>query len=118
MGGFFRFVDEDWSWNTSLTVIVFDLLVDRVPDGPRKAEIAGLRDENLLMLDLRDPSQDDLVEIVVDDLKGYLANRFNPVMWNSLEPGISQLLRLATPSAPSQSSVAEGWTAGARNDAG
>ncbi len=96
MGGFFRFVDEDWSWNTSLTVIVFDLLEDRLPDGDRKNEMCELRDNNVLMLDLRDPSDDDIVEIIVNDLKSYMASRFGPEMWKSFEPGFSELLRLAS----------------------
>lgn len=96
MGGHFRFLNENWSWNTSLTVLVFDLLEDRLVDSKRKAEMAELRDENILMLDLRDPSQDDLVEIIVNDLDDYLAARFNPDMWRSFGRGVPELLRLAT----------------------
>lgn len=96
MSGFVRFVDGDWSWNSSMTRIMFDLLEDRLPDGDQKAEIVELRDNNVLMLDLRDPSQDQLVAIITNDLNDYLASRFDANARKDFEAGYSELLRLAT----------------------
>lgn len=95
MGGFVRFLDGGWSWNSSMTRIVFDLLEDRLPDGDRKAEIVELRDNNVMMLDLRDRSQDQLVAIIANDLNDYLACRFAVDARKDLERGYSELLRLA-----------------------
>ncbi|MBU8815074.1 hypothetical protein KL864_04015 [Mycolicibacterium goodii] len=95
VSGFVRFVDGDWSWNSSMTRIMFDLLEDRLPDGDRKAEIVELRDNNVLMLDLRDPSQDQLVAIIANELNDYLAGRFDADARKVLERGYSELLRLA-----------------------
>jgi hypothetical protein len=95
MGGFVRFVDGDWSWNLSTTRIMFDLLVDRLPDGDRKTDIAELRDNNVLMLDLRDPSQDQLVEIIADNLYDYVDRRFAPDIRQTLAQPFEELHRLA-----------------------
>jgi hypothetical protein len=94
MSGFVEFVDGNWSWSSSLTRIMFDLLEDRLPEG-RKAQMRELRDENILMLDLRDPAEDPLVEIIVNDLNGYLATRFDTDARKDFEKGFSELLRLA-----------------------
>lgn len=95
MNSFIGFLDGSWSWNTSMTAIVFDLLEDRLPDGDRKAEIVELRDNNILMLDLRDRSQEQLVAIIANELSGYLAGRFDADARKNFEPGYSELLRLA-----------------------
>lgn len=95
MGGFVRFVDGDWSWNLSTTRIMFDLLVDRLPDGDRKTDITELRDNNVLMLDLRDPSQDPLVEIIANNLRDYVDRTFAPEIRQTLGPPLDELHRLA-----------------------
>lgn len=95
MSGFVRFVDGDLSWNSSMTRIMFDLLEDRLPDGDRKAEIVELRDNNVMMLDLRDRSQDQLVAVIANELKDYLASRFDADARKDFERGYSELLRLA-----------------------
>lgn len=78
-----------------MTCIMFDLLEERVADSDRKAEMRELRDENILMIDLRDPSHDDLVEIIVNELNGYLATHFDTDTCEAMEPGFSELRRLA-----------------------
>jgi hypothetical protein len=95
MGGFVQFSDGNWSWNTSLTRIMFDLLEARSTDPVRKQEMRELRDDNVLMLDLRSPSEDPLVKIIVDDLNDYLVTRFGPGDQKKFERGFSELLRLA-----------------------
>jgi len=95
VSGFVRFTDGDWSWNSSMTRIVFDLLEDRLTDGDRRAEIVELRDNNVLMLDLRDQSQDALVTIIADDLNDYLVSRFDAEAREDFERGYSELHQLA-----------------------
>ncbi|KHO17737.1 hypothetical protein QQ25_26585 [Mycolicibacterium setense] len=95
MNSLVRFLDGSWSWNSWMTEIVFDLLEDRLPDGDRKAEIVELRDNNILMLDLRDRSQEQLVAIIANELNGYLADRFDADTRKNFEQGYSELLRLA-----------------------
>ena len=95
MSGFVRFVDGDWSWNSSMTRIMFDLLEDRLPDGDRKNEIVELRDNNVMMLDLRDRSQDQLVEIIANELNDYLSSRFDTDARKDFERACSELRSLA-----------------------
>ncbi|MUL84765.1 MULTISPECIES: hypothetical protein [unclassified Mycolicibacterium] len=78
-----------------MTCIMFDLLEERVADVDRKAEMRELRDENILMIDLRDPSDDELVEIIVNELCGYLATHFDTDTCKAMELGFSELHRLA-----------------------
>lgn len=78
-----------------MTLIVFDLLEDRLPDGDRKTEIVELRDNNVMMRDLRDRSQDQLVAIIANELNDYLAGRFGADTRKDFEGGYSELRRLA-----------------------
>ncbi|MGV0811525.1 hypothetical protein ABQF34_06150 [Mycolicibacterium boenickei] len=94
MSGFVRFIEDDWSWSSSMTRLLFDFLVDRLPEGQPRSDIEELRDNNVLMLDLRDPSQDLIVEAIVDGLPTYL-NSLDSGLQSSLQPGFTMLLQLA-----------------------
>jgi hypothetical protein len=94
MSGFVRFVDDDWAWSSSMTRVLFDFLTDGLPEGPSKSDIAELRDNNVLILDLREPSQDLIVKTIVDGLATYL-DSLDPDLGSSLQPGFMELLRLA-----------------------
>jgi hypothetical protein len=95
MSGFIQFTDGDWSWSSGMTEVVFDLLVERLSDTARAAEIADLRDNNVLMLDLRSPAEEPLVELIVDHLNDYVATHFDADARQRLEKGFSELHRLA-----------------------
>jgi hypothetical protein len=95
VSGFIQFTDGNWSYSTWITHVVFDLLVDRLPEGDLKAEIAELRDENINMLDLRDPAQETLVKIVVDDLDDYLSTHFDADLRERMKAGFTELHQLA-----------------------
>jgi hypothetical protein len=95
MGGFIRFADGDWAWSSSATRILFNLLTSRLPKGERRARVAVLRDHNVLMLDLRDPAEADLVDVIVDDLPAYLAAAVDSDVAAALAPGFAELSWLA-----------------------
>lgn len=95
MSGFVRFVDDDWAWSSSITRLLFDFLADSLPDDAKKSDIAELRDNNVLMLDLRDPSQDLIVKTIVDGLQKYL-NGLSPDLQSSVQPSFAELQRLAS----------------------
>lgn len=78
-----------------MTRLLFDFLVDRLPEGWLSADIAELRDYNVLMLDLRAPEQDLVVKAIVDGLPTYLAN-LDSDLQASVRPGFTELLELAT----------------------
>lgn len=95
MSGFVRFAADDWSWSSSMTRTLFDFLVDRLPEGQDKSHVAELRDDNVLMLDLRDPSGDLIVATIIDDLPKYL-DGLDKAVRSALLPGFTELLRLAS----------------------
>ena len=95
MSGFVRFVGDDWAWSSSMTRSLFDFLVEQLPDGQVKSDVAELRDDNVLMLDLRDPSQDLIVTTIIDDLPRYL-DGLDSGLRSSLLPGFTELLHLAS----------------------
>jgi hypothetical protein len=95
MSGFVRFVGDDWSWSSSMTRLLFDFLIERLPEGKVSAEIAELRDHNVLMLDLRSPEQDLVVKVIVNGLPAYL-DSLDSDSQASLRPGFTKLLELAT----------------------
>ncbi|MGB5112923.1 MAG: hypothetical protein WBO08_15450 [Mycobacterium sp.] len=94
MSGFVRFIEDDWSWSSSMTRLLFDFLVDQLPEGHARSDIEELRDNNVMMLDLRDPSQDLIVAAIVDDLPRYLQG-LDSNLRLSLQPGFTKLLQLA-----------------------
>ncbi|KUI06007.1 hypothetical protein [Mycobacterium sp. IS-3022] len=94
MSGFVRFIEDDWSWSSSMTRLLFDFLVDQLPEGHARSYIEELRDNNVMMLDLRDPSQDLIVAAIVDDFPRYLEG-LDSNLRMSLQPGFTELLQLA-----------------------
>ncbi|WP_156442333.1 hypothetical protein [Mycobacterium sp. IS-1556] len=77
-----------------MTRLLFDFLVDQLPEGHARSYIEELRDNNVMMLDLRDPSQDLIVAAIVDDFPRYLEGMDSNLRM-SLQPGFTELLKLA-----------------------
>lgn len=78
-----------------MTRLLFDFLADSLPEGINKSDVLGLRDNNVLILDLRDPSQDLVVTTIIEGLPSYLGN-LNPDLQSSVQPGFAELQRLAS----------------------
>ena len=93
MGGFVRFRDGDWSWRSSMTSFLFDFLEATLPQGPARQEIHELNEHNVLMLDLRDPSQSKIVDLIAEQFLSWVArNAADP---GALSKGYSELVDLA-----------------------
>lgn len=88
-----------------MTRLLFDFLVEQLPDGPSKSDIAELRDHNVLMLDLRDLSQDLVVKTIIDNLPNHLGS-LDPELQSSFQPGFVELLQLASAQYLSNQSAA------------
>lgn len=95
MSGIVRFITGDWTGSSSSTRILFDLLIEHLPDNARKAQIVELYDNNVLMLDLRKPSEADLIDIIVEEMPAYLATYFDADLKAALTPAFEELSRLA-----------------------
>jgi hypothetical protein len=71
------------------------MLIAELPQGVRKTQITELRDNNMLILDLRDSSEADLVDIIVNEMPAYVSSTFDPDTAKALAPGFDELSRLA-----------------------
>lgn len=78
-----------------MTRLLFDFLADSLPEGVDKSGVVELRDNNVLILDLRDPSQDLIVKTIIEGLPNYLRN-LDPEIQSSVQPGFTELQRLAS----------------------
>lgn len=78
-----------------MTRLLFDFLADALPEGASKSAVVELRDSNVLILDLRDPSQDLIVKTIVEGLPSHLRN-LNPDLQSAVQPGFAELQRLAS----------------------
>ncbi|MGW4099110.1 hypothetical protein [Mycobacterium sp. NPDC004974] len=94
MNGFLRFVDGNWSWNSSITHFLFDFLAEQLPEGPKRSEVVELHENNVPMLDLREPSNDIVVTTVVEKLPAHLET-LDPDTRSAFQPPLEELLRLA-----------------------
>ncbi|MED5815259.1 hypothetical protein VST63_23105 [Mycolicibacterium sp. 050232] len=95
MSGFVRFLDGDWSWNSSVTHFLFDFLAEQLPEGPKRSEVVELHDNNVLMLDLREPSNNMIVTTIIDKLPAHL-EALDADTRSAFQPALAKLLRLAT----------------------
>jgi len=93
MGGFVRLQHGNWSWKSSMTSFLFDFLEDTLPAGPARQEIHELNENNVLMLDLRDQSRGEMVDLIADQLLSWVAtNAADPA---ALSKGYGELVDLA-----------------------
>ncbi|WP_135452754.1 hypothetical protein [Mycobacterium sp. DL99] len=94
MSGYFRFVDDGWSWNSSVTHFLFDFLAEQLPEGAKRSEVVELHDNNVLMMDLREPSNDIIVTTIIEKLPTHLET-LDPDTRSAFQPPLEKLLRLA-----------------------
>lgn len=72
MAGSIFFVKHNWSSRSSATFYVFEFLISRLPDGPAKNRLQEYVDNNISMLDLRDPKESQLVDLIADALPPHI----------------------------------------------
>src|SRR5579875_3147981 len=68
MGGTIFFAQHDWAAPSWATRLVMEYVASRVDDAATKNELIELVENNVLMLDLSDPKQAPLVDILADEL--------------------------------------------------
>ncbi|OLP01870.1 hypothetical protein BVU76_13065 [Mycolicibacterium porcinum] len=78
-----------------MTHFFFDFLAEQLPDGQKRSEVVELQDSNVLMLDLREPSNDMIVTTIIDNLPTRLET-LDPDIRSAFQPAVDELLRLAT----------------------
>jgi hypothetical protein len=95
MSGLINFSSHAWSENSSRTRFVFDFLIGHLPDGPKRAELIELEENNVLLLGLDDPSEQVLVDLLADKLPGYIENISDDELREAFAPALTELAQMA-----------------------
>ncbi len=74
MGGTIFFAQHDWGGSGWATRFVLEYLASRVADASTKNMLIELVENHILMLDVRDPQQAPLVDIIADELPSHVAS--------------------------------------------
>lgn len=74
MGGSIFFSQHHWSASGWATRFVLEYLASRVADASTKDKLIEIVENNINMLDLRDPQQAALVDIIADELPSHVAH--------------------------------------------
>jgi hypothetical protein len=72
LAGGFSFARRTWGANWSMTYYAMEFLAERAADPSTKDRIRDLLDNNVPFLDLRDPEQAPLVDILADELVNHV----------------------------------------------
>lgn len=87
MGGTIFFAQHDWGASSWATRFVLEYLASRVADASTKEMLIELVENHILMLDVSDPQQASLVDIIADELPSHVAHLEDPelrkILWNS-----------------------------------
>jgi hypothetical protein len=111
MSGLITFASNAWAENSSRTRFVFDFLIGHLPDGPKKAELTELEENNVLLLGLDDPSEQVLVDLLADELPQYIEQITDNELREAFRPALTELAEMAkvqrrdrqrTPHTPSE----------------
>lgn len=91
MGGFIQFTSDSWSSSSSMTRYVFEFLLDRLPDGPARSELGELNENNVLLLDLREPANRGLVELLAVALPKHVEHIRDGTLREAFGPALMEL---------------------------
>jgi hypothetical protein len=72
MAGMIFFNKHNWGASSWLTFYVMEHLASRIGDPATQNQISELVDNNIPMLDLRDPDKAPLVNLIVEDLPKHM----------------------------------------------
>jgi hypothetical protein len=110
MAGSIFFTRRNWSSRSSATFYVFEFLISRLPDGESKSRLQEYVDNNIPMLDLRDPAQSQLVDLIADDLPQHIKSIEDPVVRENLNILLADLFLLAKEQQVHNAKTGEGTT--------
>jgi hypothetical protein len=95
MAGGIRFRDHSWASSTSKTLYVFEYLISRLPNGETKDRLRELVDEEIPLLDLRDPKESVLVDLIANDLQNHVESLEDATRRDNLTAAFSDLIEFA-----------------------
>jgi len=95
MSGLIKFSANAWAENSSRTRFVFDFLINHLPAGSKKAELTELEENNVLLLSLGDPGEEVLVDLLADELPGYIEKIDDHELREAFRPELATLAEMA-----------------------
>jgi hypothetical protein len=95
MAGSIFFANNTWSSKSSATFYVFDFLIDRLPESGTKSQLQEYVENNIAMLNLRNPDQAELVDLIADDLPQHLEATEDPSRRENLHRLLDDLILFA-----------------------
>jgi hypothetical protein len=95
MAGDIFFSKHNWAASSWATFYVLEYLANRVPDAPTKEKLTELVENNIPMLDLRDPQLAQLVDIIADDLPRHVPVLEDSKLQQDLTTLLAELVKYA-----------------------
>jgi hypothetical protein len=95
MAGMIFFTENSWSASSWLTFLVMERLADQIDDSAMKDKIIERVDNNLPTLDLSDPTQSPLLDIIVEYLPHHIPVLQDPTHQPDVDLLINQLVGYA-----------------------
>jgi hypothetical protein len=95
MAGMIFFKRGNWGASSWLTFYIMEHVADRAAESETKEQITELVQNNIPMLDLRDPGLASLVDIIADDLPNHFPRMQDQKDQLDLNAVIDKLIELA-----------------------
>lgn len=95
MAGEIFFSKRNWAASSWVTFYVLEYLASHVPDPAERKELTELVENNIPMLDLRDPRRAQLVNIIADGLPHQMPEVDDPELQKDLSELFGQLIECA-----------------------
>ncbi|CAN5614523.1 hypothetical protein BH09ACT7_BH09ACT7_23900 [soil metagenome] len=95
MAGSIFFDSHNWPSSSSKLFYVFEYLADHVSDADTRARLRELVDENIPLLDLRDPQDSVLVDLIADSLPQHLQRLPDEEQRRNLSKAFEDLITFA-----------------------
>jgi hypothetical protein len=95
VSGSIEFVAGRWDGKSSATYFVLDFVAKQLPAGPEKLRIRELADDNVLLLNLSDPRDSVLADIIAADLPRHVAGIEDEDRRRNLHTMLANLYELA-----------------------
>jgi hypothetical protein len=95
MAGDIWFLQHHWSNSGAAVAYVMEYLANRVRDISTRLSLTELIEANVLFLDLSDPKQAELVDIIADDLPAHVAGLDDTQLRENLTAIFQDLYRFA-----------------------
>ncbi|MCV7283252.1 hypothetical protein H7J88_26810 [Mycolicibacterium flavescens] len=95
MAGSIFFASDSWHGKSSTTFFVMDFLISQLPDGEIRSQLQDLVDNNIAILDLREPGQSALLDLIAEELPQHIESIGDARIRENLTTRLADLVSLA-----------------------